>query len=224
MSAAKAFPRSTIIAVELGGNGGKIWSKTRGKDVHTEQEEAISNHSVQDSMVLCQTLVLPEMFATLRKEHQKHHYQFVLSVFHWFQLPTRLDFERVVADLFSNARTTFIELPTIGDKSKLIRQQTGYKFWSRWYDDRTDVAVILEAAIAAQGMKAKVTLVASLPWLSWQRVVYRVDVTQVSSSEAGAESWPFDCEAHRRIYGCRPRRKHQVCPKPAAGGAEHHEG
>ena len=235
ISTAHEFPKAFVIAVELGGTGGVIW-KTKNKiDVHQIQESQIKAKEIAPGAInLCQTTVRIEHFAQLRELKQFHTYQLVLSVFHWFEMPNRAEFERVVVDLFANARTTFIEMPTIGDDGPIIRRQTGYKYWSVWYAGRTDVAEILRAAIAARGMTATVTTVASLPWAKWTRVVYRVDVLDGADQqplatpparekdEASAadpfSAMSFSCEKHRQVYGCKPRELYQSCPAAGSSG------
>jgi hypothetical protein len=238
VSAAHAFPQAFVIAVEGGGKGGAIWcSGKKCPDVHSIQEEAIANNSISDERIsLCKTFVSPETFAQLKQSRQVHTYQFILSVFHWFPMNNRREFEEAVVDLFSNARTTFIELPTIGDNSALIRKQVRYEYWSKWYDGRSDVGAILRDAIRARGMQATVTKIASLPWVKWARVVYRVDVhggvtregheAAASAGVGGASlqdgggaatvdpfsGFSYSCETHRRIYKCGLRSKHQQCP------------
>jgi hypothetical protein len=237
ISTAHAFPGAFVTAVELGGKGGTLWNKT-AIDVHVIQEGKIRDHlsSTTGGITLCQGRVYPSHFAALRHAKQFHTYQYMLSVFHWFPMKTRGEFEKVVVDLFANARTTFIELPTIGDNGALIRKQEGYRQWVRWYDGRTDVAEILRAAIKAQGMKATVTLVASLPWVKWQRSVYRVDVQAGADPEAAAAAsgdavhdedpfaaFSYSCEKHREVYACADRSKHQACPAAPSGGVPHQD-
>lgn len=210
ISVAKLFPKANVIGVEMGGVGGEIWKKADSQDVLSIQEDKIQEHGVGRNMHICQTKVVPEQFFALKDKNLVSDYQFVLSVFHWFDLPTRTEFDKTISTLFLNARTTFIELPIIGDNSPLIRKQVGWKNFVKWYDGRTDMTQIIAEAAEAHGLSVKIALVAAVPWVKWQRETYRVDVLSVGGGEA-APAINFDCVERRKIYRCASRAKYSSC-------------
>lgn len=206
ISTAAAFPTARVIGLELGGVGGEIWKKKNSQDVLEIQEQKVKELRVEGRMMICQTMVKPEHFSALEAVHSVSDYQYVLSVFHWFDLKTREDFEKTIAALLRNSKTTFIELPTIGDNSKLIRQQVGWENFVKWYDGRTDTGIILREAAEAHNIVVKVTPIASVPWIRWTRVVHRIDVVDETVSST------LLCKERRQIYGCNTERTlHQSC-------------
>lgn len=213
ISTAATFPTARVMGLEMGGVGGEIWKKKDSQDVLDIQEKKIKELAVNGRMMICQTLVKPEHFFALESAASVSDYQYVLSVFHWFNLPTRADFEKAVSALLHNAKTTFIELPTIGDNSKLIRQQVGWENFVKWYDGRTDTGLILKEAAEAHGMRVKVVAIATVPWVKWTRVVHRIDIIggdEAPGGEKGAAA--FQCMTRRKIYGCNEKRtQHQSC-------------
>ena len=233
INAARRYKQRNIfvLSVEMGGVGGEIWKKkaTDGDDVISIQERMVARHHVEDRYMVCQTKVSPTMFFDLAKRNESHRYQFVLSVFHWFDLPTRKDFEAALVALFRTAQSTFIELPTIGDRSALIRKQVGWANFERWYDERSNIADIILDAAKAHGFAIRVTKVVSVPWLRWTRDMYRVDwesaaggagsgAGQHATSRAGS----FTCDARRDTYKCAKREKLQECRDIGAGAAAEH--
>ena len=206
ISTAATFPLSRVIGLEMGGVGGEIWKKKNSQEVLDIQEQKIKELGVEGRMMICQTMVKPDHFFALETARSVSDYQYVLSVFHWFDLKTRADFEKAIAALLRNAKTTFIELPTIGDNSKLIRQQVGWEHFVKWYDGRTDTGIILREAAEAHNIVVKVTAIATVPWVKWTRVVHRIDVVDASASSS------LMCKERRQIYGCNPARSlHQSC-------------
>lgn len=234
ISVAKFFPQALVMGLEMGGVGGEIWKRNKrrdGKDVIDADVLAVQEGKIAElgvkNMLICQTKVEPGHFFALNGQRLISDYQLVLSVFHWFRLPDRAAFERTVTALFRNARTTFIELPTMGDGSALIRKQVGWEFFSKWYDNRNDIAEILSAAAKNQGLQVRVTRVIGVRWIRWEREVFRVDVipssaSLSSSSPADAPTRPVDgsfdkegfgCAARQKIYGCNlSRALHNKCP------------
>jgi hypothetical protein len=212
ISTAHMFPGALVMGVELGGVGGQIWLKGKSKsesDVLDIQESHLRAYGLSN-VIICQAKMETTHFTALREQKAYVDYQLMLSVFHWFKLPTRRDFERAITTLFLNARTTFIELPTIGDnKDPLIKKQVGYEYFSKWYDGRTDLKQIIADACAAEGVDASVELVVSFPWLKWARNVFRVDVVRYQNEDFAHS---FQCEARKRIYGCKPRPRYFNCP------------
>ena len=216
VSVAKSFPNALVMGIEAGGDGGSIWNKKAKVqiDVLEIQESKFREHHL-NNVLICQTKAHQDQFTQLREKGLVSRYQFVLSVFHWFQLPTAEAFQKAVCTLFLNAKTTFIELPTIGDRSALIKKQVGWDNWSKWYAGHDSVDSLLKTAAQAQGLKVKVTKIASLPWIRWTRDVYRVDVLD-DQDEAHKQAKPspatFGCEERKTIYGCAKREKHATCP------------
>lgn len=207
ISAANYFPQATVIGLEMGGVGGEIWNKGKKKDMDVLQiQEGHLERLGLTNMQICQTTMHQSHFFALKEAKAVSDYQFVLSVFHWFKLDTRRDFEKVLVTLLSNARTTFIELPTIGDNSALIRKQVGYDRFAKWYDGRTNVAQIIRESAAAENVEVEVELVLSFPWVRWTREVYRVDYVAHRGREIS-----FECAQRRKIYGCKPREKFSHC-------------
>eukprot|EP00388_Colpodella_angusta_P003215 GDKJ01011425.1.p1 GENE.GDKJ01011425.1~~GDKJ01011425.1.p1 ORF type:complete len:195 (+),score=16.57 GDKJ01011425.1:78-662(+) len=194
----------------MGGVGGEIWKKADSQDVLSIQEAKIQEFGVESNMHICQTKVAPEQFFLLKDKGLVSDYQFVLSVFHWFDLPTRVEFDKTISTLFLNARTTFIELPIIGDNSPMIRKQVGWKNFVKWYDQRNDMTQIIAEAAEAHGLTVKVTMVAAVPWVKWQRETYRVDVISVKGGE-DSPAINFGCEDRRTIYRCATRPKYSSC-------------
>lgn len=213
ISISKIFPASQVMGIEMGGVGGEIWKKSNSQDVLVIQEGKIREHGVEKNMRICQTKVLPTSFFALKDQRLVSDYQLVLSVFHWFDLPTRAEFDRTISTLFLNARTTFIELPIIGDNSALIRKQVGWKNFVKWYDGRTDMTQIITEAAKSEGLTVRVTLVASVEWIKWQRETYRVDVLG-APPEGVPPAINFGCEARRTIYGCARREHFSACGLP----------
>jgi hypothetical protein len=204
---AHKFPRSRVISVEMGGVGGEIWKKKGTLDVIAIQEDMAKQHGVTN-MRICQTKVLPTMFDALNAANINHRYQLVLSVFHWFELPTRAAFEHAITNLFKNAATTFIELPTIGDRSAEIRGQVGWKNFERWYDGRNDIGVILADAAKSANLRVRVTMLVSVPWAKWSRDLYRVDV---EGFPVGPSDSPDDCVVRRKTYQCATHPRLGLC-------------
>eukprot|EP01062_Namystynia_karyoxenos_P068231 TRINITY_DN625_c0_g1_i1.p1 TRINITY_DN625_c0_g1~~TRINITY_DN625_c0_g1_i1.p1 ORF type:complete len:411 (+),score=107.23 TRINITY_DN625_c0_g1_i1:74-1234(+) len=210
ISVAHAFPRSVVMGVELGGVGGSIWMKKGSMDVLQTQERKIREFGVQPRVVICQTGVAPKHFFALRKEGLRHDYQFVLSVFHWFSMPDRTSFEEVLVAMLGNARTTFIELPIVGDRGPRFAKQVGWANFLKWYDGRSDIGQVLRDSLRAQGVDGEVRLVGSVKWYpadpkkgetkDWMREVYRVDIPR--RPEYDQPGVPWDCDAHFRVYGC----------------------
>eukprot|EP00760_Papus_ankaliazontas_P006282 PhM_4_TR12977/c0_g1_i1/m.63570 len=211
VSTAHLFPRSLVIAIEMGGKGGEIWKKDGQQDVLTIIEGHLTKNKAGKNVVICQTKAQTTQFSQINENGLLHTYQYVLSVFHWFDLKTRDAFEVAITDLFRNARTTFIELPTAGDGSALIRKQVGWDNFKRWYDGRSDLGEVMSAAARNKGLEVRVKMIASLPWLKWTRDVFRVDVV-VSEDAAAAERRKINCPLHLKIYDCTPRAKHSQCP------------
>jgi hypothetical protein len=204
------FPRSRVISIEMGGVGGEIWKKKKKvdtPDVLTIQESMVAKHDVTN-MRICQTKVLPTMFDELNAANVKHRYQLVLSVFHWFALPTRAAFEHAITNLFKNAATTFIELPTIGDRSALIRKQVGWENFEKWYDGRDDIGVIISDAAKSVNLRVRVTKLVSVPWLTWARDMYRVDVEGFSTPALDTLE---KCRERRSTYQCASRTRFELC-------------
>eukprot|EP00756_Hemistasia_phaeocysticola_P016041 Hpha_TRINITY_DN15451_c2_g3::TRINITY_DN15451_c2_g3_i2::g.174844::m.174844 len=204
ISVAKAFPRSLVIGVEMGGVGGSIWVKQGQKDVLKVTEGKIREHGVQPRVVMCQTGVGPQHFSALANAGARHDYQFVLSVFHWFSMPDRTSFEEVLVTMLSNAKTTFIELPIVGDRGTRFSKQVGWDKFLRWYDGRSDIGEILRDSLKARGVEGTVKKIGGVKWYpadpkrgetkDWMRETYRVDVPSASGR--------WDCEQHFKLYGC----------------------
>ena len=233
ISAAHAFKDDGIfvVSVEMGGVGGEIWKKgiSAGNDVLSIQERMVekyvndnnnnNDHDHHHHFMVCQTKISPKMFFDLVAKNETHRYQFVLSVFHWFDLPTRKAFEQAIVALFKTAKSTFIELPTIGDRSSLIRKQVGWNNFERWYDGRSDIKQIILDAAKNEKFPVKVTKIVSVPWLRWTRDMYRVDWIDEQQDEDHdhheqhrAEN-SFHCKTRRdQVYFCSPKReKLQEC-------------
>jgi hypothetical protein len=204
---AQKFPRSHVISIEMGGVGGEIWKKEGSVDVLVIQENMANERDVTN-MRICQTKVLPTMFDELNAANVKHRYQLVLSVFHWFALPTRAAFEHAITNLFKNAATTFIELPTIGDRSEAIRKQVGWENFEKWYDGRDDIGVIIADAAKSANLRVRVTKLVSVPWVKWSRDMYRVDVEGFSVRPSDGAK---ECSARRATYQCATRQRLELC-------------
>lgn len=212
-SVAHFFLQSYVFALELGGSGGEIWNKNKPKkkDVLTIQEEHIDGLNLRN-MMICQARMHQDHFVKFNEMKAKSDYQLMLSVFHWFDLPDRPAFEKAVTDLFRNAHTTFIELPTIGDNSELIRKQVGYSRFSKWYDGRSDVGQILQDAADAHHLPVKITKILESKWIRWTREVYRVDLIEDDYDKEGKNVVElFHCEDRRKVYGCESRARFSNC-------------
>lgn len=218
VSMAKFFPHATVIGLELGGAGGMIWVKGKQlakTDVLRDQEGHLDRNEVTN-MIICQTRMHQKHFFALRDAHSVVDYQLMLSVFHWFDLKTRDAFEEAIAALFSTARTTFIELPIVGDKSKLIRDQVGYENFVKWYDGRDDIGLVLSDAAKNQHIQVRVQKILSSKWVKWTREVFRVDY--LGPAAAGADDsvvvpTSFQCAKRLEVYGCNMTRKRFLsCP------------
>jgi len=204
ISVAKAFPRSLVIGVEMGGVGGSIWKKAGTKDVLKVTEDKVREHKVQPRVVMCQTAVAPQHFTALSQAGAVHDYQFVLSVFHWFSMPDRKSFEEVLVTMLTNAKTTFIELPIVGDRGTRFSKQVGWDKFLRWYDGRSDIGAIISDSLKARGVEGAVKKIGGVKWYpadpkrgetkDWMRETYRVDVPSASGR--------WDCEEHFKLYGC----------------------
>ena len=203
ISTAFSFPESKVIAIDMGGVGGSIWKKNH--DVLRVQEEKARKYEVGDRFTICQTAAKPDHFFGLSKAGTGHDYQFVLSVFHWFTMETRQDFEKVIVALFKNAKTTFIELPIAGDFGERFMKQVGSAYFTKWYDGRSDIYQIITDSLKAQGVGGSVSKIGSVKWLpgdkkkgekDWDREVFRVDIHD--------DPLDFDCPAHFKLYDCKP--------------------
>eukprot|EP00758_Cryptobia_borreli_P010808 Tbor_TRINITY_DN5605_c1_g1::TRINITY_DN5605_c1_g1_i1::g.9111::m.9111 len=203
---AKMFPLANIMSVEMGGIGGQIWAKKSSTpDVLTVQENKLNELGVKNVQI-CQTKVHQSQFFKLQSRGMVSDYQLVLSVFHWFSMKNRKEFDLTVSTLFLNALTTFIELPTIGDNSNpLIKKQVGYPLFSKWYDGRTDIGDIMREAAGVHGVEVNVTRIAGVPWLLWTRELYRVDL--IGETLKTAKSHGFNCEERVKIYACNRKRE-----------------
>jgi hypothetical protein len=215
VSMAKFFPHATVIGLELGGAGGMIWVKGKQlakTDVLRDQEGHLDRNQLSN-VIICQTRMHQRHFFALRAARSVVDYQLMLSVFHWFDLKTRDAFEEAVAALFATARTTFIELPIVGDKSKLIRDQVGYENFVKWYDGRDDIGQILMDAAKNQRIQVRVQKILSSKWVKWTRDVFRVDYFGPVGSDDLAIPASFQCEKRLEVYGCNMTRKRFLsCP------------
>jgi hypothetical protein len=211
VSVAKFFPQSLVMGLEMGGCGGEIWKKHC--DVLLIQERQLRERQLSN-MIICQTKMHQDHFRDLAAKAIISDYQFVLSVFHWFNLRTREDFEAALVDLLRNAKTTFIELPTIGDDGPIIRKQVNYESFKRWYDGRTNVGTIIAESATRHQLVVNVTLLVSLPWAEkYTRDVYRVDQLGMGARSAPIDRSAFRCEDRRKIYGCNTARTlYNACP------------
>eukprot|EP01062_Namystynia_karyoxenos_P068234 TRINITY_DN625_c0_g2_i2.p1 TRINITY_DN625_c0_g2~~TRINITY_DN625_c0_g2_i2.p1 ORF type:complete len:375 (+),score=70.22 TRINITY_DN625_c0_g2_i2:74-1126(+) len=220
VSTAYAFPQAEVISVELGDAGGSSWSRG-SMDVLWIQEQKIRAYRIQPRVVICQTKLTVQHFADLLRSGVTHDYQYVLSVFHWLPMATRAEFEVVLVTMLRNARTTFIELPSMADHPN-FKGQTGYKRFAKWYDGRDDIGQVIKDALRARHVSGTVRLLGRVQWTGkgryqpvayprgsvsagdpWARGLYRVDIPQ-EKPPAG------DCRAHHRIYGCRT----ETAPRP----------
>ena len=211
ISVAKFFPDAFVMGLEMGGCGGEIWKKHC--DVLLIQEQQLLQRRVTN-MRICQAKMHQKQFAALAKASMTHDYQFVLSVFHWFDLKSRDEFEVALVDLLRNAKTTFIELPTIGDDGPIIRKQVNYESFKKWYDGRTNIGEIIKQAADRHSLQVNTTLLVSLPWAQkYTRDVYRVDQLALGGVSTAVERSSFRCRERREIYGCNTARaKFNECP------------
>eukprot|EP01102_Stenamoeba_stenopodia_P022037 TRINITY_DN9045_c0_g1_i2.p1 TRINITY_DN9045_c0_g1~~TRINITY_DN9045_c0_g1_i2.p1 ORF type:complete len:416 (-),score=72.63 TRINITY_DN9045_c0_g1_i2:15-1217(-) len=130
---AQKFPNGIVVSLE----GEAVSEYKSAASVHKEKMEELQ---VKNN-VLCKTRAQPDSFARLFDQKQVFHYQLCLSVFHWFKMPTKEDFEEALYHLLSNARTTFIELP----EARLYHGREGQHAWdsvNKWYSGRTEVEII----------------------------------------------------------------------------------
>eukprot|EP01060_Flectonema_neradi_P029053 TRINITY_DN3933_c0_g1_i4.p1 TRINITY_DN3933_c0_g1~~TRINITY_DN3933_c0_g1_i4.p1 ORF type:complete len:346 (+),score=59.63 TRINITY_DN3933_c0_g1_i4:114-1151(+) len=213
ISTSFAFQQATVIALDMGGFGGSIWKSSSTHDVLTIQSNKIKEYGRGDRMSICQTSAKPEHFASLLEKGSGHDYQFVLSVFHWFEMPDRESFEIVLVNLLSNAKTTFIELPIAGDFGPRFMKQVGSKNFVKWYDGRSDIQQIISDSLKARGAVGTVTKVGSVKWLpgdkkkgekDWDRELFRVDMNEAPAS--------YSCDTHFSVYGCSVPTKPNPVP------------
>jgi hypothetical protein len=215
ISFAHAFPNAFVMGIEAGGVGGSIWVK-KGKgpemDVLKIQESKLKELSLTN-VYICQAKAHQRQFTQLNEKGSRSRYQLVLSVFHWFQLETAEAFQTALIEMFRNAQTTFIELPTIGDRGPLIRKQVGWKNFNVWYQGHNNVQEVIEAAAKAKGVAIKVSLLVSAPWLQWTRDVFRVDFLSDEDhlSRDPVPRSAFGCEHRVSIYGCAKRENFAEC-------------
>lgn len=210
ISAAAPFPDAVVMGVEIGGFGGEIWSRKR-RDVLEVQEEKLQEHRVLN-VVICQAKLSVNHFQLLNEAHLVADYQLVLSVFHWFELPTRKAFEAALVEALRGAKTTFLELPCIGDGGPLVQKQVGYKNFVKWYDGRKDIGQVIREAASAHHLDVAVQMLVAVPWIRWKREVYRVDLREVVNFDSpSSKMQSFGCSQRQKIYGCAPRAKYNTC-------------
>ena len=212
ISVGNFFPHAIVMGLELGGVGGEIWKKSG--DVLKVQEAKLDELHVSNVRI-CQAKMHPDHFRELHKSDFMTDYQLVLSVFHWFDLSTRKEFEEVLTVLLLNSKTTFLELPIIGDNGPTIQKQVGYKNFVNWYDGRSDIGVVIEEAAASRNVVVKVRKIATVPWIKWQRETFRVDVVRsgvaADSNSRDEMVQKFGCVSRRKIFQCAQREKFSDC-------------
>ena len=213
ISTSYAFQKANVIALDMGGFGGSIWKNSATHDVLTIQSSKIKEYGRGERVTICQTAAKPAHFDKLLEKTSGHDYQFVLSVFHWFEMPDRTSFEGVLVNLLMNAKTTFIELPIAGDFGPRFMKQVGSKNFVKWYDGRSDIKQIIIDSLKAKSVTGTVTKVGSVKWLpgdkkkgekDWDRELFRVDMENSPS--------PYSCETHFSVYGCAEVTKPNPVP------------
>jgi len=129
-------------------------------------------------------------------------YQLVLSVIHWFDFGTRLDFEKGLIYVLRAAKVTFLEFPYVGPDQKAMHGQIHFKNFFRWLDNRTDLQDLVLDAVAneeanTERISVKITKLADLKWFHHTRPLYRID--RVDNS---AEPTNFRCHQSIKALMC----------------------
>ncbi|KYQ93389.1 hypothetical protein DLAC_06070 [Tieghemostelium lacteum] len=108
----------------------------------TEHETKMKEMNITNNF-LCKTKVVSERFKELLEKKHVYEYQLCLSVFHWFGMKTKEEFEEVLHNHLMNAKTTFIELPEpmryIGKEG-----QHAWKHVNDWYSGRNEVEIFAD--------------------------------------------------------------------------------
>eukprot|EP01112_Ceratiomyxa_fruticulosa_P012660 TRINITY_DN3517_c0_g1_i1.p1 TRINITY_DN3517_c0_g1~~TRINITY_DN3517_c0_g1_i1.p1 ORF type:complete len:489 (+),score=90.90 TRINITY_DN3517_c0_g1_i1:214-1680(+) len=188
LSMAKKLGKGVVISVE-----GEAYAEYDGAAKYHKskmEEMQVSNN------VLCKTKVYPSAFQKLKELDQVFRYQLCLSVFHWFKMPTRDDFEVALANHLSNAYTTFIELP----EAMVYQGNEGQHAWKQtnlWFNKRDEVTIIKEVAEKYDLGKVTIKILGALMHDNETvRKVIRVNV------EKNKNKPKVDVDKVLEIYGC----------------------
>eukprot|EP01102_Stenamoeba_stenopodia_P007805 TRINITY_DN2205_c0_g1_i1.p1 TRINITY_DN2205_c0_g1~~TRINITY_DN2205_c0_g1_i1.p1 ORF type:complete len:489 (-),score=152.84 TRINITY_DN2205_c0_g1_i1:67-1533(-) len=134
---AQKFPNGKMVSLE-----GE--ATTEYKSAATVHKEKLQELGVNNNYI-CRTRTQPHAFTALKNSHQVYAYQLCLSVFHWFNMPTKESFEEALYNHLMNSRTTFIELP----EARKYDGREGQHAWdwvNKWYNGRTEVQIINDLA------------------------------------------------------------------------------
>ncbi|EGC38521.1 hypothetical protein DICPUDRAFT_148822 [Dictyostelium purpureum] len=187
---AKKFPQARVYSFE--GEAINEYNAATVKHESQMKEQNIENN------FLCKTKIHPTMFKMLVEKQQLYEYQLCLSIFHWFDMNTRDDFEETLINHLVSARTTFIELPEAMNY-KGNEGQHAHGRINRWYADRTEDQILrdIKEKFEIPNMTWK-TLGAILHENKTVRKLIRVDI-RLSPEDRS----PLDHETLKtEVYNC----------------------
>ncbi|EGG13770.1 hypothetical protein DFA_11531 [Cavenderia fasciculata] len=135
-SLAQKLPHSRIMSLE----GEKTQEYKSAATIH---QETLDELNIKNDFI-CNTTVRPFMFMELVSQNHVYEYQLCLSIFHWFGMKNREEFDKVLFDFLLNSKTSFLELPEsmvyVGPHG---HGQHEWQRVNRWYEGRSE-EVILE--------------------------------------------------------------------------------
>jgi len=191
---AKLLPEATMFSLE--GEAMKEY-----EDAAVVHEQKIEEFNITNNL-LCRTHVKTPMFLQLAKIKHVYEYQLCLSVFHWFGMKTKDEFEEVLKNHLLNARTTFIELPEARD----YKGKEGQHAWREcniWFDGRTEVEVLAHIKSKYNLKMTWKTLGAIQHDNKTVRKVIRVDVRSDFDSEDQLDHRkPVSVDTLKSTYEC----------------------
>lgn len=183
---AQKFPNGKMVSLE-----GE--ATTEYKSAATVHKEKLQELDVKNNYI-CRTRTQPVAFASLKNSNQVYAYQFCLSVFHWFNMPTKEAFEEALYNHLMNARTTFIELP----EARKYDGREGQHAWdwvNKWYNGRTEVQIINDLAKKHSWGQYEVKVLGAI--IHDNRTVRKLLRVDLLNNEPSA-----DLEVILKTYGC----------------------
>ncbi|EFA83709.1 hypothetical protein PPL_02776 [Heterostelium album PN500] len=183
---AQKLPNVLVMSLE----GEAIGEYSKAHEAH----EAKMKELEINNNYLCKTTIKSSMFKELVTKKHVYEYQLCLSVFHWFGMKTREQFEEVLMNHLMNGKTTFIELPEAIHYEGYA--QHAAKDINVWYAGRTEDQIFNDIRTRYQLNMTWKTLGALLHDNKTVRKVIRVDVRHQDRD-------PLEVSDLETVYACR---------------------